>query len=233
MPPKRQIDEFGYEVRGVVKDVTATDADAIQQRQEQRRQQIIAQQKDKKVKNTSLSRDNVAVVSQVPVQARDQAIAILKEQRKQQKAQQTAKVVYSQFEVHNTQPAVLMAGPPPGGNLPDPNYLANMPDPLAGQPERDWPPRRSRRRYGQFTGAYRPPYPPVFRKFGNGDIRQKLIGMRDTGMSWKGYDKEIIGSNRGGPLIPPTATLGTRGCPSVLNHVPALAPGPHHWCLEG
>lgn len=95
------------------------------------------------------------------------------------------------------------------------------------------PPRKATAKKGNFTGAYRAPYPAVFRRCGSQSTRECVVGRRPTGMHWYGYDKGIIGSKPVAPLASPRNTLASRGSPQVLQHVPKLRPGPRHWLFEG
>jgi hypothetical protein len=95
------------------------------------------------------------------------------------------------------------------------------------------PPRKSSSLRGEYTGARRAPYPPVFRRCGNMSTRECVVGKRPTGMHHYGYDKGIVGSKPVASLIPASAPTSGQGCPSVLSHVPQLRSGPRHWLFEG
>lgn len=85
---------------------------------------------------------------------------------------------------------------------------------------------------GVLTGARKAPYPTIHRPYGV-NTRQHVIGRRDTGV-WDNtyYGKDLIGSSPGQAFIPPNASLGQRGAPAILDAVPALQSGPHHWLFK-
>lgn len=94
------------------------------------------------------------------------------------------------------------------------------------------PPRKESSRRGVWTGAVRAPYPPVFRPYGN-NTRETVLGKRDTGMNWYGYDKGIVGSKPVAPLFPYDTALAGQGAATVVRNIPALRPGPHHVFFQG
>lgn len=94
------------------------------------------------------------------------------------------------------------------------------------------PPRKDTARKGMYTGAHRPPYPPVFRKCGNKTTREFVVGKRPTGMNHYGYERGIVGFKSVPPIIPRDNALASRGCPSILAHVPQLKSGPKHWLFD-
>jgi hypothetical protein len=130
--------------------------------------------------------------------------------------------------------AVLPQGTPTTTTNTTTNPVGAQPMPPTENPNHWWGPvRRRTNREGAWTGATRPTYPKVFRPFGN-NTRERVVGHRTyTGMNHLGYAKEIVESRPSPPFLPPTATLGQSGAPSVLQDVPALRRGNHHWLFHG
>ena len=125
-----------------------------------------------------------------------------------------------------TQPAV---GVPPIVETKLPNQPKTEED-----PDFWWGPVRRHTCYeGAWTGAARPKYPKVFRPYGS-NTRERVVGKRTfTGMTNLGYATEIVESRPSPPFLPPSATLGQSGAPSVLRNVSALGRGNHHWLFQG
>lgn len=96
-------------------------------------------------------------------------------------------------------------------------------------------PRRDPRR-GPYTGAARPDYPRVNRKF-SGNTRQRVMPFRRYNhMHETGYDDAIVGSKPVPSFIPPDAALGQGGSEAVLAAAGlkrTLGPGSRHYLLDG
>lgn len=76
-------------------------------------------------------------------------------------------------------------------------------------------PRREPRR-GPYTGAARPDYPRVNRKFGENTRQRVMPFRRYTHMRESGYADDIVGSQSVPSLLPSTAALGQSGSEAVL-----------------
>lgn len=99
-------------------------------------------------------------------------------------------------------------------------------------------PRRDPRR-GAYTGAARPDYPTVFRKFGSNTRQRVMPYRRYTYMHETGYDDAVVGSQPVPPLLNPTAAIGQSGSEAVLTAaglrgtLGAGRPGARHYLLDG
>lgn len=76
-------------------------------------------------------------------------------------------------------------------------------------------PRRDPRR-GPYTGAARPDYPRVFRKFGDNTRARVMPYRRYTHMHETGFSGDVVGSQPVPSLIHPHAALGQSGSEAVL-----------------
>lgn len=99
-------------------------------------------------------------------------------------------------------------------------------------------PRRDPRR-GPYTGAARPDYPRVHRKFGNNTRERVMPFRRYNRMHVTGYDDAVVGSEPVPPFLPPTAALGQSGSEAVLaaaglrRTLGVGRPGDGHFLLDG
>lgn len=93
---------------------------------------------------------------------------------------------------------------------------------------------RQRQSQGMLTGAPRPEYPRVFRRFGM-NTRERVYKLPDTGILDNCYDAALFKNGPGPSSLIPEETrtaLGQGGCPSVTHGVRSLAPGGHHWLFS-
>lgn len=85
---------------------------------------------------------------------------------------------------------------------------------------------------GWKTNIPKPPYPPVFRRFGN-NTRVTVYPLPKTGVLDNIYDAGLFDPGKGASSLIPGehhALLGQGGATQdVLHRVPAFAPGSHHW----
>ena len=101
-------------------------------------------------------------------------------------------------------------------------------------------PRRDPRR-GPYTGAARPDYPRVHRKFGDNTRQRVMPFRRYTHMRETGYDDDVVGSQPLPSFLPATAALGQSGSEAVLASsglARTLGPGTgrtgaRHFLLDG
>ena len=99
-------------------------------------------------------------------------------------------------------------------------------------------PRREPRR-GPYTGAARPDYPRVFRKFGDNTRRRVMPFRRYTHMHETGYDNDVVGSKPLPSFLNPAAALGQSGSQAVLAAAGLTRtlgpgrPGTDHYLLDG
>jgi hypothetical protein len=100
-------------------------------------------------------------------------------------------------------------------------------------------PLRTKRNVGEYTGAARPPYPEVFRRFG-WNPRETIIksegGRRPTGMHTDGYDASIVRSKPQPTLLNPKQTRMVQdGTDNIHEYIPALRRGAAHvlWQTHG
>lgn len=101
-------------------------------------------------------------------------------------------------------------------------------------------PRRDPRR-GAYTGAARPDYPRVHRKFGDNTRQRVMPYRRYTHMHETGYDDAVVGSESVPSLLNPAAALGQSGSEAVLRAARltrTLGPGRpgaagQHYLLDG
>mgnify|MGYP007090096158 CR=1 FL=1 len=85
---------------------------------------------------------------------------------------------------------------------------------------------------GRYTGLVRPKWPTVVRPYTK-NTRRHVVGNRPTGiLDNHYYAKDVIGSHTQSAFISPHATLGQRGAKSVVDSIPALKPGSHHWLFS-
>ena len=93
-------------------------------------------------------------------------------------------------------------------------------------------PKSARERLGDLTGASRPAYPRVHRKFGM-NTRATVYKLKDTGVLDNKYAKGLTEQRSVAPVISPNAALMQGGTASLCTDLRALQPGAHHWLFEG
>lgn len=89
-------------------------------------------------------------------------------------------------------------------------------------------PVHSTQKRGDLTGATRPPYPPVFRKFGK-NTRATVYPLPNRGILDNTYDQKIVQSHSVPAFLPGQAVDGPSCCPILTKAIPNLRPGSNHY----